>query len=832
MPEPAAVRLTLRLALRLLRRDLGGGRLLVMLLAAVIAVASTVSVNLLVNRVQRAMVAESSALLAGDLALVTKDAPSPSFAEAAGAAGLDVAHTVALRSVVAAGERLQLVRLKAVDAAYPLRGALQVTDAPFGAVERLAAGPARGEVWGDLRLFQLLGLEVGATLGVGAQDFTLSRLLVLEPDRGGDMFSFAPRLMMHADDLPATGLIVPGSRATYTTLFAGAPDAVAAFRAGLDLPAGHTLLDPRAARPEIESAFAQAERFLALAAFAGLLLATVGIALAARAYAEHHDRTVALFKTLGLDGRGVAAVLVTEITLLAVLATVLGDALAALVHGMLVARFLPASQLGGGMPLLPLLQGAWVALVVLAGFALPSLVRLTRVPVTRVLARDRSGLGAGERWPLAWMLAAVVLITPWHVGNVRLVGYTLGGMLACAAALALAALALVIVLGRVRGRTTIGWRFGLANIARRARLSVLQCTALGLGIAVLLLLGLIRNDLFDQWRNRLPPGTPNHFLINVHADEVADVAAFLEREVDGAVGFYPMVRGRLSMLNDTEVDPEAYADPRARRLADREFNLSWADVLKADNRLTAGRWWQDGATDEFSVEQGLAETLGIELGDRLAFSVAERTVSGTVTSLRAVEWDNFEVNFFVVGTPGTLSAAPATWITSFYLPPAARDVMPELVRRFPSVTVIDVDALMRQVRQVMDRVSGALSWVFGFALVAGVLVLAASVQASQRERTLDAVLLKTLGASRRFIATTMLIEFALIGALAGVLGSAGAAGTGWLLAHYVLDMPYAPDWRILAGGIAAGVIGVTLLGSIAVARTHRRSVVASLREAA
>ncbi|MGE0484348.1 MAG: ABC transporter permease [Gammaproteobacteria bacterium] len=825
----ASTRLPL-FALRLLRRDLASGRLLVMLLAAVVAVASATSINLLVARVERVMLAESSALLAGDLALTSRDPiPAATIAQAR-AAGLETALTVTLRSVVGAGDALQLVRLKAVDDAYPLRGEPLVAAALGERPRRTPGGPPRGELWGDPRLVQLLGLDVGERLAVGRSELPLGAVLVLEPDRGGDVFALAPRVMMNLADLAATDLIVPGSRASYALLMAGPPAALEAFRADFEPAAGDRLIDPREARPEMETAFTQAERFLALAAFAGILLAAIGIALAGGAYSEHHAHTVAILKTLGLTRRRITAVLALEILLLAATAALVGDGLAWAVHNVLLGQFLPdAAALDARLPLLPLAYGAWVATVVLAGFALPTLTTLTRLPVITILNRDRTGMPAGGAGRVLGMIAAVALIAPWHTGNPRLVAFAFVGMTAAALAVAGVAWLLVQLLGGMRSRTAMSWRFGLANVARRARLSVVQTTAIGLGIAVLLLLGLVRDDLFGQWRARLPEQAPNQFLINIQPDEVAAVRDFLATHGHDGVAFYPMVRGRLVRISATEVDPDTYEDPRARRLADREFNLSWATTQKTDNVLLDGRWWPSSAQAEMSVESGLAERLGITLGDTLEFSVADRSVTGVVTSLRGVEWDNFEVNFFVVTTPDLLHDAPATWITSFYLPPSQTPLLAELVKRFPSVTVIDVDALMRQVRQVMERVADALGWVAGFALAAGILVLAAAVQASQRERVLDVILLKTLGAPRRFISASMLVEFVLLGAVAGALGACGALATGWLLADRVFDMPWLPDWRIAASGIVAGIVGVSTAGGAVVWRTHRQSVVAGLR---
>lgn len=832
MTEVAAGTLV-RLALRLVRRDLGSGRLLVMTLAASVAVASTVAVSLLVARVEQVLVAEASALLAADFAIASNEPPPPAYAQAAQRHGLRSVVTASLRSVIAHGERLQLVNLRALGDGYPLRGELTIARVAGGAPERVAHGPPRGELWADARVLALLEVAPGAVVKVGNAALTLSAILLFEPDRGGDPFALAPHAQMHADDLAASGLVLPGSRIGYTLLVAGPAEALARFRADLTLRDGDRLSDPREARPELRAAFRQAERFLSLAAFAGVLLATIGIALAALGYRDHHEATVALLKTLGLSRRETTLVLALELMLLALLAGSAGNALAYAVHTRLVDTLLPhLGEAVGTLPLLPFVHGAGVAVVALAGYALPPLYALSALPVSVALARDRSVLAWPSRTTVLVMLAATLALAPWHIGDAGLVALALTGMLLAGALLAAAAALLVAALGRLRSRTRMGWRFGLANIARRARLSVLQTTALGLGLAVILLLAVVQNDLLSQWTARLPPDAPNQFLINVQPDEVPALVEFLAARGLHGASFHPMVRGRLTSINGRAVSPDDYREARARRLADREFNLSWAARPKADNRIIAGRWWEAGATAELSVEEGIAETLALALGDELGFHVAGREVRGRVTSLRHVEWDNFEVNFFVVASPDLLAAEPATYITSLHVGPAAQPAMAALVARFPSVTVIDVDALMQQVRGVMQRVSNALLWVFLCALLAGTLVLAAAVQASRRERLLDVVLLKTLGASRRFVRMTAVLEFTVLGFISGSVGSFAAMTTGWALAGWVLDLDYVPDWRVAAIGVIGGMAGVGLLGLALAGRTMRQSVVHGLGEVA
>ena len=802
-----------------------------MLAASVIAVASTVTVSLLVSRVDRALVAESSALLAGDLAVMSSTAPPAEYRETAAALGLKTARLASLRSVVSAGEQLQLVQLKAADSHYPLRGQLLIADAPDASPQNVEYGPSPGEIWVEAKLLSLLGVQVGATLSVGRTPLRLTRVLVLEPDRGGDLFALAPRAIMHYDDLAATGLVLPGSRITYTTLVAGAADAVARYRQQLTVKRGDTVQDPRSARPEMRAALTQAERFLTLAAFAGVMLAAIGIALAASGYAEMHEGTVAILKTLGLTRRAVVALLCCETLYLALAATVLGDGIALLVERLLVQRLVPLADYAASAPApLALAHGALVAAVALCGFAVPALARLGQLPVIAILARDRAALPALRPWRVLGMVAAFAAIAPWQGGNPRLVLIALAGMLGSALVLAAAAWLLVRLLGGLRAQARMSWRFGLAAVARRARLSVLQTTALGLGLAVILLLGLVRNDLFRQWSAHLPPAAPNQFLINIQGDEVDAMRAFLSAHTSSTPQFYPMVRGRLIAVNGQAVVPDNYTDQRARRLVEREFNLSSATTMKPDNRLTSGAWWRANARGELSVEEGIAETLGMQRGDELTFLIADREMHGRITSLRHVDWDNFQVNFFIVTTQDLLAAAPATFITSFHLDATESGLMGKLVERFPSVTVIDIDALMRQVRQVMDRVAQALTWVFLFALAAGALVLAAAVQASQRERLADTVLLRTLGASRRFVRSAVLTEFLVIGLVAGALASLGAIVTAWLLATRVLDIPYQADWRIPLMGVSVALGGLLMVGLRVVGKVLREPVAQGLRE--
>lgn len=809
---------TLGLAWRALRRDWQAGELRVLALALLIAVASVAAVGFFTDRIQQAMERKANELLGADLVIAAPNPIRPERVETARRQGLQVAELLNFRSMVLAGEAMQLAEVKAAGPGYPLRGALQISDQPFGPARPADAIPAPGQVWVDERLLQALQRQVGDTVELGARSFRIQQILTDEPDRAGDLFSIAPRLLMNLADVPATGLIQPGSRVEYRLLLAGEPAALAAFRAEVQpqLQVGEKLQGVRDARAELRVALERAQRFLNLAALVSVILAGVGVAIAARRFAARHWDSVAILRCVGATQGVIVRLFVLELLALAVLAGAVGLAvgygaqfgLSGVLGSLLSQDALPAPS---WRPLLPALI---TGLVTLLGFGLPPLLRLREVPPLRVLRRDLGPVDARLLALYGPAILATLGLLVWQAGEWRLALYVCGGVAGTVVALALTAWGLVRGLEVLRGQVGVAWRFGLANIARRGSGSTVQVVALGLGLMALLMLTLVRAELLANWQASLPADAPNHFLINIQPDEVAGVRAFLHERGLQDVELFPMVRGRLTAINERAVGPDDYRDSRAKRLVEREFNLSWTDRLQGDNRVVAGRWWQDGdsAMGAASVEKGLAQDLGIALHDTLRFQVAGQTLEAKVISLRSVEWDSFRANFFVVFPTGVLDRYPATWITSFHLPAGQQAVLADLVRHYPSVTVLDVDALMNKVREIMDRVSAAVEYVFLFTLAAGLVVLYAAIQATQDERRFESAILRTLGAQRAVVRRSLLAEFAVLGLLAGLLAAAAATLLGYVLAAHVFDFPYRwSPWVWLAGS-GAGMLGVGLAG--------------------
>ncbi len=809
----------MRLALRLLVREWRAGELRLLFGALLVAIAAITTVSFFTNRVQLALNTQTNQLLAADLVLIADHPIAAAFSHRAETAGLRLAQTLAFPSMVVQGQRNQFVEVKAVSRAYPLRGDLNISKVLFGQGEVQANGPVPGTAWADVRLMQLMGLQVGDEITLGQARLKLGAVIDREPDRAGDFFNIAPRLMIHIDDIPRTQLIQPGSRIGYRLLIAGDEKPVAAFRAWATqhLGRGERIEGIGDARPEIRAAMERAQRYLGLAALVSAILAAVAVALAGRQYLARHLDSCAVLRCLGASQATLFRLYVVQFVLLGLSASLLGGLvglggqafLAEMLRGRIVAD-LPAPSLW------PLVEGTFIGLLLLLAFVLPPLLHLIRVPTLRVMRRD---MGPPQQrgilaYALAALLVAAVLI--YRAGEINLGMYVLGGLLGVVLTGSLFAWMLLLLLAGLRRHARGVWFYGLANVARRRAASLTQILGFALGLMALLLLTLVRNDLLTSWQSALPIDAPNRFLINIQPNQLPALRQFFQQEKLPAPKFYPMIRGRLVMINDRPVRAEDYAEDRTKRLVEREFNLSWAEQARKDYEIKAGRWWRvTDAQDQFSVEEGLAKALNIHLGDRLVYDIAGTQVNGRVTSLRKVAWDSMQVNFFVIAPPALLQKQPGNYITSFHLPIGQEAVLNDMLRQFPNFTVIDVAAIIHDVRLIMERVSDAVSFVFLFTLLAGLVVLYAAVLATRNERLYEAAVMRTLGARSRQLAAAQWIEFATLGILSGVLAASGASFSTWVLAEQVLHLPYTFNAWVWVIGVVGGAIGITAAGLMA-----------------
>lgn len=804
---------TLRFALRMLARDLRAGELTVLALALVLAVAALTSVGFLADRVERAVARQAHQLLGGDL-LLTADHPwADAFRAAARERGLRLAESASFHSMVGNGQGVQLAEIKAVSAGYPLRGTLRTAPGLNLGDGETVAVPAPGTVWPDERLAATLGADAGAVLRLGRLEAAVAAILTLEPDRGINPFAIAPRLLINLADLPASGLIQPGSRAVWRLHVAGEAAAVADFRAWAQaqLGRGEKLEDLENARPEIRNIIERAQRFLRLAALLTVVLAAVAVGLAARRYMQRHLDACAVMRCLGAGERQILLIHGGEFILLGLAATLAGGLLGYLVQGGL--QLALAGLIAERLPppgWLPWVHGLAVGCVLVAGFVLPPLLRLKSVPTVRVLRREWGGAEPLSFASYLLGLGCLAGLMFWMAGDVRLGGVVLGGFALAVGAFALAGRGLLRLSARIRARE--GWRIGLANLRRRADATLVQAVALALGLTTLLLLTLAKDDLLAAWQAKVPPDAPNRFLINIQPEQRAAIAEFFGRAGLAAPRLEPMVRGRLTSVNGRKVGPRDFADERARRLVEREFNLSSRDDLPPGNRIVAGRWHAPGGPSQFSVEQGLADSLNLHVGDELGFDVAGRPFVARIASLRKLDWDSMRVNFFVIAPDGSLDGQPASFITSFHLPAGREALIGDLARQFPNLTVIDVAALVRQLQTTLDQVARAVQLVFGFALLAGLVVLYAALQASAGERSHELAVLRALGGRKRQLRQALIAEFAALGAIAGLLAGLGATAIGTALARWVFQLDYLPTPGLLAVAVGAGAVGVTLAG--------------------
>ena len=828
---------------RTLWRDLRSGELRLLMVAVTLAVAALTAVGFFSNRLQSGLERDARQLLGGDAVVVSDNPPAAEWREQARSLGLQDVLTLGFPTMGRAGDQqggaARLVALKAVGPGYPLRGGLRISESP----QDTAGTPTReipqpGEAWVDAPLLEALGLQVGDTLFLGDSSMRIARVITLEPDRGSGFMSFAPRVMINDADLPVTNLVQPASRITYRLAVAGEAASVRRFQLWaedeLKKPGIHgvRLETLEGGRPEMRQTLDRAEKFLNLVALLAALLSAVAVGLAARGFAARHLDDCAMLRVLGLPQRSIAGAYAVEFLLVGLAASVAGVALGFAVHHVFVAMLsglvetaLPAANFW------PVAFGMGIGLTLLAAFGLPPVLQLAQVPPLRVIRRDVGAMRPASLAVLGLGVVGFAALLLAVSSDLKLGLIAVGGFAGAVAIFAVLSWVAVKLLRSVVNESTAPRWLVLATrqVSARPAYAIVQVSSLAVGLLALVLLVLLRTDLISSWRQATPADAPNRFVINIMPEQGDAFRANLRGAGVNQLDWYPMFRGRLTSINGKDVSPDNYSEDRAKRLVDREFNLSNSLQSPSHNQITSGRW-QEGEADAISVEEGIAETLGLKLGDRLQFDVGGMPVEARITSLRKVDWTSMHANFFVMFPVAQMGDVPVTYLAA-YRAPEKVGFDNALVRQFPNVTNVDMSATLAQVQRVLDQVIRAVELLFSFTLAAGLVVLFAAVAATREARAREWAILRALGAPSQLLRQVQRAELAGLGLLAGLLASSVAVVLAWALAHWVFDFAWQVPLLAPLGGALAGAVLALMAGWWSLRGVLQRPVVQTLRQA-
>jgi putative ABC transport system permease protein len=833
-----------RLGWRTLWRDVRSGELRLLVLAVTLAVAALTAVGFFADRLQGGLQRDARQLLGGD-AVVATDNPTPAlFTQQAQRQGLKAVHTLTFPTMARAsdmqGGSAKLVALKAVEPGYPLRGSLRIKS-QTGAIEKVAKTiPERGQVWVEPQLMDALGLSMGDALLLGNSRFTITAAIAVEPDRGTGFMNFSPRVMVNSADIEATGLIQPASRISYRMAVAGDEAQVKAFVKWADLQIkgdqpirGVRIESVETGRPEMGQTLDRASKFLSLVALLAALLSAVAVALAARSFAASHLDDCAMLRVLGLSQRTIAASYCWEFALVGLFASGLGVAIGFGVHYLFVA--LLAGLVDASLPaasVVPVFLGLGMGLTLLVAFGLPPILQLAQVPPLRVIRRDVGNLRPASLGVLSIGVAGFAALLLAVSSDLTLGLIAVGGFAGAVLIFAgMGWLAIKVLRWSVNDATAPrALVLATRQIAARPAFTVVQVSALAVGLLALVLLVLLRTDLISSWKKATPADAPNRIVINVSPDQSDDFQQTLKSAGVEKFDWYPMIRGRLVAINGRDVSSDDFIEDRAKRLVDREFNLSHGAIRPSSNLIVEGRWTEE-EKGAISMEEGIAQTLGLKLGDTVRFDIAGMQTESKITSMRKVDWGSMRANFFAMYPVSQMDQVPATYMGAFKAPVTA-GFDNALVRAFPNVTNIDMSATISQVQRVLDQVIRAVEFLFGFTLAAGLVVLFAAVSATREERARDFAIMRAIGAQNSLLRQVQRIELAGVGLLAGFLASCVASVVGWALARYVFEFSWTVSlWVPLAGALVGAVLALAA-GWWGLREVLSRPVVETLRKAA
>ena len=800
--------------IRGLRQDLRSTELLWLVLALTLSVTALSSVSFLADRMQRTFAFDARQLLASDLLIVSDQVLSEQFIQEAQRRNLRTANTVVFPSMATVGTQSKLSSLKAVSPQYPLRGTLKV-QSPSSSI--VSTSPLPGSIFVDKAMLASLQAGLGDRITLGSRQFLIAGVLTQELDRGAGFMNFAPRVMMSLEDLPSTGLLGLGSRVTYRLLMAGADADIQSYEKwatnyiNAEGIRGLRIETMENAQPIMRKTLERAERFLSLIALLTAMVSAVAIALSARRYVLKQADSCAVLKCFGASSGDILKKQLQTLVSLGIIAAIVGSSIGYFVQYVLLS-LLDNLVMGNlqSVSIWPVLWSTALAWILLIGFALPPLLGLVKVSPVRLIRKEYARLSGSAIWVAIFGLLICLALIAIAARDWKLALWTAGSFGGAIGLFGFISWISLCLLGKIRSQNFIV-RFVLLTQSRSMGYAIVQITALGIAIMALLMILLLRQDLLSAWQGNIPPDAPNRFMINVQENQKQGIDQFL---VDAGVGkpdFFPMVRGRLIDINGQAISPNDYQDENARRLVDREFNLSYVDQLPSGNRVTAGKWI-DGSAPQVSLEIGIAKTLKLKLGDQLTFEIAGEKISAPITSLRKLDWGSMRVNFFVIMSPSLLSQLPQSWITSYYQGPNKEDLDFRLTQTYPNLTVVDVATSLQQIQEVINKLTAALGLLFIFTIIAAILVLIAAISATQDERFRNAALLKALGASRKVLARIATLELFLIGAISGALAGIAAGIAAWALGRFVLEIEFQAFAQSILMGLVFGITACLMAG--------------------
>jgi putative ABC transport system permease protein len=845
------------LALRLLWRDWRGGEIRLLFIALVMAVTSVTGIALFTDRLEKALILESANILAADRVLISRQPPPEAILDYAESLGLRTARVLSFTSMAFSESGNMLVAAKAVSSEYPLRGEVIIADQPFIRGFPIRSGPPPGEVWLESRALSALDIDVGDSVFVGEAELTVSKIIIAEPDRqqAGMLDNAGPRLMLSMDDVAQTNVVQLGSRVAYRALFAGEElETLEAFSEWIseEYPGEYRIRDVRDESEEISDALNKAESFLLLGSLFAVLLAGVAIALTAKRYAERHYDYVAILKTFGCTSNEIGIIYLAIQSVLVCISIVVGCVFGWLVHHVILCLLqavitveLPAAGFE------PFVIGSLTAVICLLSFALPPLLALRATPPLRVLRKDLDQQKFGANVPYVFGILGTVFLVYWYSQSLVLTTVLVAAVAAIALFLSVLSYSLLRSSGSVGMKAGSAWKLAMTAARRRRKQNVLQVMVFSVTIMSLLILTLLRTDLIDDWQAQLPEDTPNHFMMNISESQIDGIESFFTENGVDSNAFYPLISARVISVNGEIPEPEEelggqeerssitegaqseeedsrYDQARSELDAGTEAEekeegqvqgrlgrrqVTWADDLPPDNLITDGAWWGEAVDAGYvSIEDEYAGWLDIEIGDRVEFEINQQTVFAEVSSFRSVRWDNMQPNFFIIFSPGTINHLGATFISTALMEREQKILLNDLVRLFPTMVVIEIDALIEQIQNIIAQVTSAIELISVLVLVCGALVLLACVNATLDERFHENAILRTLGAGKRLILTSLLIEFASIGALAGIIATIGAEGSLYYLQEEVFEQEFNMHYWVWIAGPLIGMVLIAGLG--------------------